>query len=892
MTHKAPAIQKLDQSVVNRIAAGEVINSPSNVVKELMENCIDAGATRITINLERGGYKMLRIIDDGCGIRASDLPIVAKRHTTSKIKTYSDLTNVSTFGFRGEAIFSVSCVSHLRITTKTSTDNLGSQACYLDGELDGSITPCSNTVGTTIEVMDLFYNYPLRLKTIKPTVEANSIIDIVRKYSVVNSGIAFLVTSEGREALRTYGNTTYDSVLRLLYQIEESDAFFRYDFQLAPQIFSISFVNSPFFIMKKKNASALFINNRLVSNDRLQKGIEQVYSEVSEMASTPFYFILLSMPQQNIDVNIHPSKKIVKFLDEALLIETLCTKLKESLEEKAKSRPILNLPQKSKKKKPIPGKNQSILTAFSNSQKSNDSIEESQSVKSPVSSQVPNQESAIIDDQTKIVQNNTNIPEEELIKILANVNAVASEILIRSNNNANDNSTILPDVEEETYDFPLPISNDEPVSQPKAKNESPIISKKLSTHHSDVSVPVTYKKNEEPKENKISKEEINSNIPLSMRYKVSETIPPKPVFKSAARLWEEDNQADVGRMNESIYESTPSKASPMPEFDFRSPAFIQNITHRVEALQPIAQAVPETKPVEIENSFYEEQIIEDIKQSSIITQKEIKKAKEKVIKPKRSNIFNELKYEPNKSKKSVPIPPPSMTIERLLAPSGNSEKRFRIIEIPSIVQLREQVIENENKELKDFFVSHKMSGLIQDRYIILSNNVSLKIFNLFGLVKDYNYQKFLAYFANFDPIKVKINIEECLEFEIDDSDVRKRISNEIASHSSLLQDYFSMEIDNGVITAMPKLFTGYKPTFSGMPLFLTHLSETVNWNDELDCFDQLLLEFASLYSIIPGEDENDFQSLFNHVTQTFLPDMKTDNYHPSNSLYYEDIPSL
>lgn len=379
----AGSIRQLDPSVVNRIAAGEAISCPSNAIKELIENSIDADSSKIIIEVDRGGYDLIRIIDDGCGFNRIDLPIACKAHTTSKISEYSDLQKISTFGFRGEALHSISMVTHLKITTMTDKDEFASVACYEEGELQGPINAASAIKGTTIEARNLFFNYTMRLQGINPTAEAKKITDIVSKYSVIYPQISFTVRCNRKETLMTFGNmSSSETVLKLLYGFDDV-SFFRCNFDLSNGVYVNLFLSEPNSKVKKKT-NALFINGRLVKNDSLTKGVEEAYTKNSGLGgcgSLQFCFITMAIPPSNIDVNIHPKKEKVKFLNEKKIINDICERVKEIVLEHSKKTNSNSKPNsiydsffKNSKSKTAVDKNQTILQAFCSSDKKNDEV--------------------------------------------------------------------------------------------------------------------------------------------------------------------------------------------------------------------------------------------------------------------------------------------------------------------------------------------------------------------------------------------------------------------------------------------------------------------------------------------------------------------------------------
>lgn len=378
----AGSIRQLDPSVVSRIAAGEAISCPSNAIKELIENSIDANSTWITIEIERGGYDLIRIIDDGSGISYNDLPIACKAHTTSKISDFSDLQNIGTFGFRGEALHSISMVTHLKIITKTDNDERASVANYFEGELSGQIGFIAAPKGTTIEARNLFYNYTMRLQGINPNAEAKKITDIISKYSVIYPHIGFVVRSNKKETLMTYGKTSSsETVLKLLYGFNDVN-FFRCNFNINNGYYIELFLSEPNTKVKKKT-NALFINRRLVKNDLLIKGIEEAYTKNNifgtGIGSLQFCFIVMTVPPNTIDVNIHPKKEKVKFLNEKETINEICEKVKEIVNERSqrssqgsKTNLIYDTFYKKANKTNNNGKTQTIIQAFSSDVNHND----------------------------------------------------------------------------------------------------------------------------------------------------------------------------------------------------------------------------------------------------------------------------------------------------------------------------------------------------------------------------------------------------------------------------------------------------------------------------------------------------------------------------------------
>ncbi|XP_054455981.1 DNA mismatch repair protein Mlh1 [Anoplopoma fimbria] len=322
----AGVIRRLDETVVNRIAAGEVIQRPANAVKELIENCLDAKSTNIQVTVKDGGLKLLQIQDNGTGIRREDMEIVCERFTTSKLQTFEDLSAIATYGFRGEALASVSHVAHVTITTKTADAKCAYRANYSDGKLKGPPKPCAGNQGTQILVEDLFYNVSTRRKALKsPSDEYSRIVDVVSRYAIHNSGKSFSVKKQGETVadVRTLPNASVvdnirgvfgNAVSRELIQVGCEDQKLAYKMK--------GYISNANYSVKKC-ILVLFINHRLVESSALKKAIETVYAAYLPKNTHPFLYLSLEIAPQNVDVNVHPTKHEVHFLHEDSVIESV-----------------------------------------------------------------------------------------------------------------------------------------------------------------------------------------------------------------------------------------------------------------------------------------------------------------------------------------------------------------------------------------------------------------------------------------------------------------------------------------------------------------------------------------------------------------------------------------
>ncbi|TIA88817.1 hypothetical protein E3P99_02348 [Wallemia hederae] len=321
-------IRRLDESVVNRIAAGEIIHRPANALKELMENSLDAGSTNIKVTVKEGGLKLLQIQDNGRGIDKEDLPILCQRFTTSKIKEYDDLQSVSTFGFRGEALASISHVAHLSVLTKRDGDKAGWR--YSDGEQVEEPAPAAGNRGTTITVQDLFFNVPMRRRALKSANEEYArIVDVVTRYAVHYPTVSFVCKKANANVpdVSTLSKSSTQMNIKALFGPQVAKELLLLECSNEALDYKCTGYATSTNYASKRTTMLVFINHRLVDCPSLKRNIENAYSALLPKGSHPFVYLSLEIPAQNIDVNVHPTKSQVHFINEDDIIETIAEAL-------------------------------------------------------------------------------------------------------------------------------------------------------------------------------------------------------------------------------------------------------------------------------------------------------------------------------------------------------------------------------------------------------------------------------------------------------------------------------------------------------------------------------------------------------------------------------------
>jgi DNA mismatch repair protein MutL len=317
-----PTIQRLPHSLINKIAAGEVIERPASVVKELLENCIDAGATRIELTLEQGGLELIRITDDGCGIATDQLPLAIAPHATSKLQSADDLFDVRTLGFRGEALASIAEISHLVIRSRTVEQMEGSELIVRGGECE-PIRPCAAPVGTTMEVRHLFFNTPVRRKFLKSSAtETSHITEAFTRMALAYPTIHWRLASSGRNLFDLPQSQRWSERIRVFFGDEVADSLIPIDHQEG-EFHWRGYVCDPSVSRSNNRLQYLFLNGRPIRDRSLQHALSEAYRGLLMVGRFPCCFLRLQMPATEVDVNVHPTKAEVRFLDGGKLYSQL-----------------------------------------------------------------------------------------------------------------------------------------------------------------------------------------------------------------------------------------------------------------------------------------------------------------------------------------------------------------------------------------------------------------------------------------------------------------------------------------------------------------------------------------------------------------------------------------
>ncbi|MGL4739535.1 MAG: DNA mismatch repair endonuclease MutL [Sarcina sp.] len=315
-------IQLLDEHTSNQIAAGEVVEKPSSVVKELLENSIDASSKNITIEIEDGGITLIRIIDDGVGILNTDVKLAFMPHATSKIKCVEDIFNINTLGFRGEALPSIAAVSKVNLKSKTINDTTGWEVNIEAGNITIDKEVGTN-IGTIIEVRDLFYNVPARRKFLKsPSREASIINDLVSRIALANPQISIKLFNNGKKVIHTFGTGELLDSIRSIYGKTTSDDVLYFE-NASDTVTIHGYIGKDSLARKSRNNQTIFVNKRYIKNRTISVAVENAYKSFNTGDKYPFFILFIDIYPEYVDVNVHPTKSEIKFRNEKEVFSTV-----------------------------------------------------------------------------------------------------------------------------------------------------------------------------------------------------------------------------------------------------------------------------------------------------------------------------------------------------------------------------------------------------------------------------------------------------------------------------------------------------------------------------------------------------------------------------------------
>ncbi|MGM9529973.1 MAG: DNA mismatch repair endonuclease MutL [Phascolarctobacterium sp.] len=326
----AHVVQLLDTNTANQIAAGEVVEKPASVVKELVENALDAGASQIDVTTFGGGTEYIRVVDNGCGMSEANARLAVLRHATSKIVKAEDLMSLKTLGFRGEALPSIASVSNFTLLTRPADEDLATSV-HIDGGENTEVTSTGGSAGTTVIVENLFFNVPARRKFLKTVVtEGRYISELLTKLALSRPDVRFRLVNNDKEVLHTPGDGDLQGAIRALYGRSVAQDLLKVDFA-DPKIKITGYIGKPTLLKGTRQWQTLFVNGRSIGNKMLAKAIDHAYQSQIPKSGFPFAVLNITIDTAAVDVNVHPQKSEIKFSDESLVYKAMFKALTDAL---------------------------------------------------------------------------------------------------------------------------------------------------------------------------------------------------------------------------------------------------------------------------------------------------------------------------------------------------------------------------------------------------------------------------------------------------------------------------------------------------------------------------------------------------------------------------------
>lgn len=453
----------LDELTINQIAAGEVIERPASVVKELVENSIDAGATSISVEIKNGGISYIRITDNGKGIMPDDMDMAFERHATSKIRKAEDLETVTSMGFRGEALASIASISSVEVVSKAIGNDIGCRVEIKGGNmLNKEDAGCPQ--GTTITVTDLFYNTPVRYKFLKKDfTEAGYIEDVITRIALVHPEIALKLISSGKTIIQTPGNGDLKTVIYNIYGKDIAENVINVDY-VYDDIRVTGVIGKPVISRSNRSNQLFFVNKRFIKDKALTSAAEQAYKGMITIGKYAFLVLNIEMNPKQVDVNVHPAKLEVRFDDEGKVFKAIYHTIKENLLQgdlvPDKTRIEINK-QEEKEEKQKEVKENIAQSGWSNMNSSNNFIAQIYNQKHGIDTNIGENNNENVS-QGNTVNETSNMDDEKSKAIEAFRNEYNAQILEnRPANNLMDNTAKIETVQnsnEETQKIDIPVS--------------------------------------------------------------------------------------------------------------------------------------------------------------------------------------------------------------------------------------------------------------------------------------------------------------------------------------------------------------------------------------------------------------------------------------------------
>lgn len=863
-------IHKLDESVVNKIAAGEIIIQPANALKELLENSIDARSSMIDILVRGGGLKLLQITDNGDGIDKDDLGLLCERFATSKLAKFEDLESIATYGFRGEALASISHISRLSVITKSkaSESPLAFKAFYLNGKLTGpnfkgannDPKPIAGKDGTQIIVEDLFYNIPSRLKSIKnKSDEYLKILDVIGKYAIHTDGVGFSLKKFGetQHSLITRPHLPLKERIRIVYGSEcanaiinvnidgkldnkESDTNKENYFEKYGLLRVTGAVTNCNFNYRKRLQSIFFINHRLVSCDPLRRAINSVYQFFLPKGYQPFVYLSLELNPQILDVNVHPTKREVRFLHEDEIIEIVSTNVHQLLSNVDNSRTFKS----------------QVLVSNQNGKREHDDYSSTQDVKK-------------YRQENKLVRVDSSQPK--LNELLSSKGMTRTKTLPR----AQSKSTLQMQSEfeiEEQAEPAVAISTQEEIGV-QQKDSYIGVDRKLEHIHKSEDEEANYSETEPPLE--------EENIEVENEA-------------------EEEINTKTSPSTQSFRSNSPDEKGKNQTEEYQGPGYASGRRHSKEYQDSMEDAdySEDSQSTELENNERKEDM--NLKLSELRKFNVNNESSRPTTRKQEPNL--ELEFSPEELEPELSIMDAchetvseNTTFEGRYKDDESDEnmsleedtiiytdkKRVRV-DLDSITGIKDEVTKSINAEMTNVVSHCSYIGIVDvtKRLCCFQYDVNLYLCDYAAILYEFYFQIALGEFCNYGEIELStpISLNELLSLLDKDLTIKPESNDTVITNvinmKDMFEEYFQIRFlkrdGEWCIASLPMLIKELRPTMSKLPYFIYRLGMKINYEEEKACLEGIMRQISLLY--LPEFAESDDDQI-RESTNKFLQDM-------------------
>eukprot|EP00730_Choanoeca_flexa_P014730 TRINITY_DN6546_c0_g1_i1.p1 TRINITY_DN6546_c0_g1~~TRINITY_DN6546_c0_g1_i1.p1 ORF type:complete len:897 (+),score=246.67 TRINITY_DN6546_c0_g1_i1:3-2693(+) len=831
----------------------------------MLENSLDAGSTNITVTVKQGGLKFLQIQDNGHGINKEDMDIVCERFTTSKLRKFEDLSSIATHGFRGEALASISYVSHLTIVTRTKESACAYKAKYSEGKLVADKTgkpqppkPCAGNQGTQISVEDLFYNVPHRRRALKnANDELNRIADVMQRYAVHNVGVSLTLKKHGEPAaiVRTSAASSQEDNIRAVYGSSIAQELLPIKAQHDTLKFELAgFVTNPNYNVKKQTF-VLFINHRSVHSTAIKKAVDEVYSAYLPRGTHCFAYLSLNIAPENVDVNVHPTKHEVHFLHEEEIVQEIARVIGEQLIGTNTSRTFYTqqllptsagLTDKDAEAAPKAVKSRPSSGSSSSSKKRGKRDADGKLVYDHDLVRTDSSSQSLLKFMKKTSREEATSHRERQLVELKERRRTASQLAEELLEDDDDDSSA---DNEATNDLADVRDIDDAAMSPSDKNGSRHTASEETAQTINGHTSQTRTPSANSDANK-SRQQQDFVTPIRPSPTTSTLETPATTSQSSSRLKryetdddqeltnpdiidDDDDTRDLSRLLANAKRAASQRASVSNDIDENTSPIIKDQSKDVQPSKRAKQLDDSTAIVETEQT-------EPAPQSS-----------------KRQTSSDQSLHSQTSTTSSSNGSLPTFHPGRIGKPWPLSKCK-----LTSVQELRQELEDEMHPTFREILRRHVYVGCVDVNLSLAQHQRNLYLLKTTELSKELFYQLTLRGFAAFGPIVLEpaADVRELLQKSLDlpesewtpedgdKAELAEHMAKFLIDKAAMLEEYFAIGItEDGSLSSLPCLLDGHLPAFDGLALFLLRLVTEVNWDEEKPCFRTVAREIGRFY---------------------------------------------